>query len=80
MNKLKELEHYITLGYKGFPVTKHSSLQGAFVSYEENEVLRIWPQGQYLQHCIFLLTYEQAQKPKAVHYTRPKRLPSDKTL
>ncbi len=61
-------------------MTKHSSLLGAFVSYEENEVLRIRPQGPYLQHCIFFLTYEQAQKPKALHYTGIKRLPSDKTL
>jgi hypothetical protein len=80
MNKPKNLKHYITLDQKSFPVTKHSSLLGAFISYEENEVLQIWPQGPHLQHCIFLLTYEQAQKPKALHYTRPKRLPSDKTL
>jgi hypothetical protein len=73
MSRPIKLEHYITLGYKGFPVTKHHSLLGAFVSYEENEVLRIQPQGPYLQHCIFLLTYEQAQKPKALHYTRPKK-------
>jgi hypothetical protein len=43
MNKPKNLKQYITLDQKGFQVTKHSSLLGAFVSYEENEVLRIRP-------------------------------------
>jgi hypothetical protein len=35
---------------------KHISLLGAFISYEENEVLWKQPMGQYSQHFIFFLT------------------------
>ncbi len=41
---------------------KHSSLLGQFVSYEENEVLWIRPQGPYSQRFIFFITYELANK------------------
>jgi hypothetical protein len=40
---------------------KHTSLLGAFVSYEENEVLWKLPLGQYSQNFIFFLTYKWAQ-------------------
>ncbi len=43
MNGPNKLEHYITLGYKGFTVIKCSSLFGAFASLKENEVLCIRP-------------------------------------
>jgi hypothetical protein len=42
---------------KNFLVTKQSSLLDPLVSLEENEVLRIRPQGPYTQHFIFL-TYQ----------------------
>jgi hypothetical protein len=32
-----------------------------FVSYEENEVLQIWPLVPYSQHFIFFATYVQVQ-------------------
>jgi hypothetical protein len=34
---------------------------GQFLSYEENEVLWIYSQGQYSQHLIFLVTYVWAK-------------------
>jgi hypothetical protein len=37
--KTNWLEWYLTLGYTGMPIDKHSSLLGPFVSNEENEVL-----------------------------------------
>jgi hypothetical protein len=36
VNGPNKLECYITLGWKGFPDTKPSSLSGSFISYEEN--------------------------------------------
>jgi hypothetical protein len=36
--------------------------------------------GPYSQYFIFFITYEWAQQARALHYTRLKRLPSDKTL
>ncbi len=40
---------------------KHTSLLGAFINYEENELLWKKPMSQYSQHFIFFLTYEWAQ-------------------
>jgi hypothetical protein len=37
----------ITVGQKGLLSKKHSSLLALFLSYEENEVLRVWTQGLY---------------------------------
>ncbi len=37
---------------------KHASLPAQFVNYKENEVVGKQPQGPYLQHFIFFLTYE----------------------
>jgi hypothetical protein len=34
-----KLERYITLGWKRLTRKKHSNLMGAFISFEENEVL-----------------------------------------
>ncbi len=41
---------------------KHSSLFGTVISYDENEVLWIWPLGLYSQHFTFFVTYKCAQK------------------
>ncbi len=40
---------------------KHFSLLGPFVSYEENEKLRIRHLDPYSQHYIFFVTYEWAK-------------------
>ncbi len=65
-----KLEYYITLGWKGLPGDKHSSLLCTFWSYKENEELRNWPLGLYRQHLIFFVTYKSAQLARTVHYTR----------
>jgi hypothetical protein len=61
MNQPNKLECYTTLGLRGFPFKKYSSLMGLFLSCEENEVLWIWPQGPYLQHYIYFVAYKLAQ-------------------
>ncbi len=55
---------------------KHSGLFGAFVAYN-NSIVNTAP-GPYSKHFIFLLTYEWAQKARALHYTKLKALQSDK--
>ncbi len=57
---------------------KPSSLSGLFISYEENEVLWIQPQGLYSQHFIFFVTYESAQEVRLFHNYKLERLTSDK--
>ncbi len=57
MNKPNKLECYITLGL-GLSSDEHSSLLGAFVNYEENEVLWLQPLGPYSQYSIFFMTYD----------------------
>jgi hypothetical protein len=47
---------------------KHSSLFDSFVSYKENEVMWMRPQGTYSQHFIFFVTYELAQETKVLDY------------
>ncbi len=59
-------------------MTKHSSLLGAFVSYEENEVLWIQAQVPYSQHSIFFIIYELAQQVRLFRTTKLERLTSDK--
>jgi hypothetical protein len=56
---------------------KHSGLLGQPVSYEENEVLWIWPRNLYSQHFISFVTYEWAQY-KLLHYIKLERLAGDK--
>ncbi len=41
---------------------KYSSLLGQFVTYKENKLLWIQPQGQYSQHFIFIVTYKLPNK------------------
>ncbi len=45
----------------GLESYKHYSLLDLFVSYEETEVLWIWPLGPYSQNFIFFVTYESVQ-------------------
>ncbi len=61
-----------------FTRNKASSLLGQFLSYKENEVSWILPQGPYAQHFIFFVTYEYTQLRTVLHYTGLKRPSSDK--
>jgi hypothetical protein len=70
--------HYTWL--KRLARDKHSSLLGPFVIYKENKVLRIRPQGPYSQHVSFSASYKWAELSIVLHYTRLKRLSSDKHL
>ncbi len=55
MNEPDKLEFYIKLGWMASG-DKPSSVTWAFVSYEENEVLWIRPQGLHSQHVIFFVS------------------------
>jgi hypothetical protein len=57
---------------------KHFSLFGAFKSYEEIDVSGDTVTWAIFTTLMFFLTYEWAQKARTLHYTRIKRLPSDK--
>ncbi len=45
-------------------VNEHFSLLGAFVGYEEYKVFWKWPEGLYLHHFNFFLTYESVQEAR----------------
>ncbi len=49
---------YENIGLEKLASDKHSGLLGPFLHIEENEVLF---SGQYSQHFIFFVTYEQPQ-------------------
>jgi hypothetical protein len=44
-NEPNKLECFVTLSWKGLPLTKNSSLLAPFVSYKENEVLQLYSQN-----------------------------------
>ncbi len=68
--------HYLRL--ERLATDKYTTLLDPFVSYEENEVLWIWPQGLYSQPFILFLTYEWDQKARVLHYIKVERLATDK--
>ncbi len=45
-----------------FPLIKHSSLLGPFVTYEEIKMLCIRSQEQHTKHFIFFVTYKWPKK------------------
>jgi hypothetical protein len=59
---------------------KNSSLLGALINYEENEVLSIRPLGPSSQHFIYFVTYKWALKARVLNYTRLKGFPETKNL
>ncbi len=51
------ISYSVTLHYAGANASdKCSSLLGAFISYDENEVLRIWPREVYSQNFNLFVT------------------------
>ncbi len=62
MNRSNKLECYITLGSKGLSGTNTLAYWNPFISYVENELLRLRTQGSISQHLVFFETYEWAQK------------------
>jgi hypothetical protein len=49
-------------------LTKQSSLFGPFISYEENEVLWMQPQGLYSLYFIFFITYDWTNTSKCLSF------------
>jgi hypothetical protein len=47
--------------------SNNHSLFATFVSFEENEVFRMWLQGPYTQCLIFIVNYELA---RLLHYNQ----------
>ncbi len=77
MNLSKKLECYILLSWKACQ-RQPLSLLGLFLSYEENEVLRIRTLGTYWKHFIFFMIYESVQKARLLHTVKLERLDKDK--